>query len=312
MTKNYAPVFVNAFARGGSSIIWNLLQSHPDLVSPLEETHQLIIGNADDGSNRWKALVHLRHAAQGGGLPRPAVIDGHVFANFGLLDPGNYSRRRLPMSVRRELDDALFAGKGRNLTDQHFRWRTPDEVYTAESLATARLVSKNLEGIVWLSDELQDMYPDATFVALVRNGLAMCESQLRRGAYRSAHKFGVAYRLVIREMLAQAKRLKGYRIVRFEDLVVAPEVVLQDLYRHVGVDGSGMTHVRLKNKPHYRADGGYGRALDAGTHAWMEVTALSSFFNGEINAEQERRLSPEDRKAFLEAAEEEMCELGYL
>lgn len=308
-----APIFINAFSRGGSSIVWNMLQSHPDVVSPLEETHQLFIGNSDDGTGRHrrKALVHLRHALAGGGVPRPAIIDGHIFANLGLLDPGNFSPRRLPRAVRIEVDDALATARARNLTDPDFRWRTAAEAYVPETLAPTRLVSKNIDGMLWLSPDLSEMYPDATFVGLVRNGLAVCESHLRRKSYPSAHKFGVVYRLLVREMLSQARRIERYRIFRFEDVVRSPVDFMNDLYEHTGLAPGSVQMVRLKNKAHFDASGNYGRASDEGSHVWMDVSQLSTFLNEDVNALQEQRLSAEDRRAFLDAAGEEMAALGY-
>jgi hypothetical protein len=41
---NTAPIFVNAFARGGSMILVNLLLSHPNVCCPSGETHKVFRG----------------------------------------------------------------------------------------------------------------------------------------------------------------------------------------------------------------------------------------------------------------------------
>ncbi|MFW5987138.1 MAG: hypothetical protein ACOCPU_02870 [Methanohalophilus sp.] len=40
--KNHKVIIVNGMQRGGTNIVWNLLQSHPDVVSPIKETGELI------------------------------------------------------------------------------------------------------------------------------------------------------------------------------------------------------------------------------------------------------------------------------
>ena len=42
--KNKAPIFINSFARGGSSILLNIIRSHPDVCYPQGETHQIFRG----------------------------------------------------------------------------------------------------------------------------------------------------------------------------------------------------------------------------------------------------------------------------
>lgn len=311
MPLNIAPIFLNAFSRGGSSLVWNVLQSHPDAASPLEETHQLFIGNADDGSNSRKSLVHLQHALRGGGLPRPRIVDGHILPNFGLLDPANYSHRRIPGALRSRLDESLFLAKQRNLHHPQFRFRTPSLEYSEHTLAETRLVAKNINGIVFLGDEFAAMYPDATFVGLVRNGLALCESRMRRRTFRSAHKFGTAFRLLVDELEAQADRLPHYRIFRFEDLLHDPGQFLADLYGHVGLDPNAVTHVRLKNKPHYVPGGEYGTVAGRADHYWVPVDDLPSYLNRDVDEEQRVRLDPADREEFLRAAASAMQRLQY-
>ena len=48
------------------------------------------------------------------------------------------------------------------------------------------MLSKNGTGTVFATDLLAKMYPDATFIALIRNGLAICEGFTRRGEYSAA------------------------------------------------------------------------------------------------------------------------------
>ena len=39
--KNDTAIFLTGFARGGTNIAWNLVQSHPDVTTPIDEIGQL-------------------------------------------------------------------------------------------------------------------------------------------------------------------------------------------------------------------------------------------------------------------------------
>ena len=84
-------------------------------------------------------------------------------------------------------------------------------------IARRRLLCKNVNGVVFTTPLFQKMYPDATFIALVRNGLALCEGFVRRGW--NARDFGILYDRVCRRMLEDARSVSNYNIVRFEDLL---------------------------------------------------------------------------------------------
>ena len=59
-------------------------------------------------------------------------------------------------------------------------FKTQDIKYTKSEIEMSRLVIKNNNGLVYCTELFFDMYPDATFIALIRNPIALYESHKRR------------------------------------------------------------------------------------------------------------------------------------
>ena len=307
--RNVRPIFLNAFSRGGSSLVWNVLQSHPALASPGLETHECFIGTSKTNKLMRNLAFDLRF-----GPPRmaPRLIDGFMIPNNGLFNPSNMSRRRLSPACRTMVDEALFDAKLATLRHVGYRYRTEDEVYDEAELRETRLVLKNINGIVWLSGEFASMYPDATFIGLVRDGISLCESRMRRRTFPSARKFGLVYRLTIEEMLRQAEEIPNYHIVRFEDFLGDPRGFIDRLFELVGEDASELEKIRLKAKAHYRGDEGYGTQHKAGDLYWMDLSEIRSFVNPDIDTAQRTEIGAAERDAFLDLAGPAMVRLGYV
>lgn len=305
------PIFVAAFSRGGSSLVWNLLQSHESIVSPMAETHQLFIGNADDGSNRKRFAIHARHMLRGAGWPHPQHRYGALFANFGLFDPGNYAPRVIPPSMRPDVRERISAAVAETLRDPWHRFKSPDSVYASEELAGARLVGKNINGINCLNPSLAEMYPGAVFVGLMRSGLALCESRVRRGTAGSVDRFAAVYATLATLMVDQARTLPNFRLFRFEDLLANPEKFCAALFGHVGI-ADPPEWIRLKNKGHYRRDGAYGPASGSESpYWWFPRAELTEHLSSAVDDAQVRRLSLANRSAFERVAGEVMAALDY-
>ena len=183
--RNRAPVIVNAFARGGSNILRNLLQSHPALCVPAGETQDVFKGSPTaDGPLTRRA--------------RKLLLDGPVRLATGqdFFNPRNLMPRPLPPRYILELiDRALYRAKRRARYARTNRYRSPGVCYTMAEIENSRLLLKNNDGLVLATKVFRTMYPEANFVALIRDGPALCEGRLRRGW--TAANFGAAYRQIV-------------------------------------------------------------------------------------------------------------------
>src|SRR5688500_3343803 len=162
---NRAPIFVIGFPRGGTTLLMNILGSHPDVAAINRETHQVFYGRQDDGVAKW-----LRRVVY---LPVMAGARQHVF-RLSLLE----DRRALPRPLRQYTGGIRYVNKP---TDSGNRRLNNGSTRPYRELASARLLAKNMTGLAFATPMLRQMYPDATFIALVRDGLAICEGWTRRG-----------------------------------------------------------------------------------------------------------------------------------
>jgi hypothetical protein len=296
---NRAPIFVGGFARGGTTIVMNLVASHPR-VCTVGETHQVFKGrNITD--TPWQILHRvLRYDA-------PVILA----TRQNLFSP-RLMRPRKPISPRvaRFIDRILYDEKLVSRHDQYNRFKSPGLEYTLAEIATARLLCKNLDGAIYLNDLFRSMYSDAVFVYLVRNGLAICEGRMRRG--RTADECGRLYRQLAERMLADVQRLPNVFLVRFEDILQDPYAATLGLYGRLGLQPDEVTHVRVQLRGKLDGQGRHG--VEGGTEwevVWHRLDELADCLDPEINARQIRRLSAADREAFLREAGDVMDQFGY-
>jgi hypothetical protein len=298
---NRAPVFVNGFARGGTNIVTNLLQSHPDLCVAAGETQDVFRGRALTDP-AWR--VRWNRAAYG--LPLRVALRTDIFNPYRRDEPP-----MPPPPLRRFIDGVLYVEKLLARHPWHNRDRDEGVRYTLDEIRRARLLSKNLDANLWLTPMFARMYPDATFFGLVRNGLALCEGNMRRDF--TARGYGAWYRRLAGRLLDDADRLPGYHLLRFEEVLADPLGLTLRCYRLAGLDPSRLGKIRLQVKATTGADG--VRRLRAGFGdrevVWCAPAELRAQLVGEIDEHQIRRLSPSDAREFLAEAGPVMARLGY-
>ncbi len=290
--KNRAPIVVNAFAHGGSNILRNLLQSHPELCVAGGETQDAFKGSpVFDGplTRRAKRLLF--------------DVPVRLATGQDIFNPRDLTPRPLPMrAVLSFIDSGLFRAKRRARDARTNLYRLPDARYTTAEIENSRLLLKNTDGLVLTTEIFHAMYPDITFVALLRDGLALCEGKVRQRW--SAAEFGAAYRQIVSQMLEDSARYERYAIVRFEDLVARPIEVVRRLYRFAGLATGEAVHYRLQAK-HVTMPSGE-RVLRGGIRArelfWCTADEVQAHLLADVDDSQKRKLCASDRRAFLAAA----------
>ena len=300
MRRNQRPIFIVAFTRGGSNILLNLLRSHPDVVAARGELQQVFRGKEGDPRATVLrkrldylpiALAERRHVMK--------VSDWSERAPFGAF-------------AAARLDAVLWGDRFRDRPDRHALEKREGVPYTRDEIGAARLVIKNVDGLIFLSRALAGIFPDATFVALVRNGYAVCEGHARRGA--SLENAAEHYRLGVGRMLEDAERLPRYRIVRYEDLIDPGAGALETLLEHCELDPARLTRVRLETKRVVGADGGHravGAADGAKRGLWFDVGEHFEHFVPEANARQIARLDAGQRETVRACCGTVLERFGY-
>ena len=289
---NRRPIFIDALAGAGSNLLWNIVQSHTAVCSPVWETHELF----------QRGLPGRLH----GGLLTLLGARPGFMCRFDASP-----RAHLPRAAAAHLDLCLYRGKLRTLCHEDNIFHGPGQRYTPGQVQAARLAAKNLDGLVMAAPALARVYPDACFVGVLRNGLALCESALRRGTAASAQAFARRYVTLTRRMLTSSRTLPRYALVRFEDLLARPRRFVARVYRAAELNLARDQPMRLKAREHYTAPGVRGSPGPAGQKVWMNLNALPRFLQPGVDALQTAQLSPARRRAFLAVAGDLMDELGY-
>ena len=294
---NKAPIFVIGFQRGGTNILTNLIASHPDVCALSRETHHVFYGKHSRPLEKW--ADRLRY------LPILVAARGHVFRPTSLSE-----RNGLPRLVMRYADWLLYRSR---LAADGDRAHERSNGAGALDGPAPRLLGKNVNGLALATPVLAEMYPDATFVALVRNGLALCESYVRRGWTAAA--FGRIYERVCQRMLQDAATRANYHLVRFEEMLANPSSMIEKVYGYASLDMRLVAKFRLQAKQSMDQQGRrtytFGGERDRETR-WFDLSHIESCFRKDVDENQIARLGAQDRQDFLRHAQPSVEALGYL
>ena len=255
---NKKPIFINGFQRGGTNILMNLFASHPDVCMLGGETQVVFYGRSHEHFKKW--------------IPRLMTIPIFLFTRQHTFWPFRYfERNQIPSFLWSYIDFLLYMSK---MFASRNKVRNSEERNTIIDIHHSRLLSKNVNGVVLATPLFSKMYPDAQFIGLVRNGLAICESFVRRG--KSPEKIGYLYKVVCQQMLDDAKRIKNYNIIYFEDLIASPEKVIRDVYEFSELQIEQTQEFRLQAKKVMDHKGKwdyiFGGEQDRETHWFMLET----------------------------------------
>ena len=295
------PIFVCGFSRGGTTILMNLIASHPE-VCTVGETHQLF-----KGSNILDSPLQIASKALFRDLP-VILSTGQDF-----LSPRNIAQRPRLGAGTRELIRRVFERSKADSGHAHLnRYKSPTEVYQQTEIDSARMLAKNLDGAVLLTDMLREIYPNCYFVGMTRNGLAVCEGHTRRG--RRAEDVGDLYARIAGKMLADANSLERYQLLRYEDLMADPVQQLRKILRGLDLDPLAVDQVRLQERKVITASGHHRLRNEATTEwdvHWLPLEALPERLDAQVNDRQIARLNEADRLAFAKRTRGVMAVLDY-
>jgi hypothetical protein len=291
---NKKPIFIVGLSRGGSSILLNILRSHPDVCSPRGETQEVMYGKSNEPLLTRVAKV-TRY------IPIMLRQREHLFS------PHSYHERRplSPFSIS-SIDHILFNEKSLATGDTQNRYKAEDVEYTAGEIQEARLLSKNIDGLVFTTPLFADMYPGATFFGLVRNGLAVCEGHIRRGS--TASEYGKLYARVCGQLLSDSRRLDNFHLFRYEELTQDTLKTSERIFELADLDSGCVPKFRLVvgNEGDRGRTG--GSAVDL---RWFSPQEFAETITPGVDEEQIQKLSSRSRDEFLQEAGDILNSLGY-
>lgn len=285
--RNKAPIFINGFQRGGTNLLFNLIGSHPQVVLLNSETHEVFYGRNYEPVKKW-----LHRALY---LPILIGTRQHTFWPYRL-----YERRPLSKFLMRYADMLLYTN------------REKEGEMPVKGGQDPHLLCKNVNAVALTSHILAEMYPQAAFIGLVRNGLALCEGFMRRGW--PPEKFGAFYTTICERMIRDAEQMPHYHLVTFEEMIADPLSFIRKVYVLLGLDANLVTRLRLQSRRSMNKTGKHEYTFgsrDRQVH-WFAIDEVEQQIRKDVNENQIARLSEADKEAFLSEARDTMQKLGYL
>jgi hypothetical protein len=287
------PIFLNCFSRGGSNIFWNFFLSHPGVCSPIRETLQ-IFGTG------------IRHASLEGYITALLSRQRRIFDQWNLN-----VRKHISTRTQGYIDRTFYRWVQKTSSDSEMKYKSENIPYTQAEVETCRMAAKNNNGLVFLTEILGDMYPEAVFFDLVRHPFALFDGHKRHKILREPDEFVRFYNSVGGKMIRDAENHSNCHLVRFEDLLEGPTGFIQELYRSAGLDFDPARKIRLKAKPYLHADGSRRSDLESGRHFWIDLDHLEQFLESDINRFQAKRLTEREKEIIRAGAGSLMEKLGY-
>jgi len=172
---NKNPIFILGFQRGGTGILQNILLSHPNICKTRGELHELFHGRRKT-KNKIKWLSFTTAIQITKYLPIMFIEMSDIFSITKF-----HKRKPLKKISKKIIDRVLYFEKMKAIHTNENLYKHEYIKYTNKEISSSRLLVKNLNGLIFLTENLYDLYPDAFFIGFVRNGFAVCEGHKRRG-----------------------------------------------------------------------------------------------------------------------------------
>ena len=287
MSEHPRIIVLNGLRRSGTSIVWNILESHPSVCSPLGETGEII----------YRELLKWLPA-----LPTKLIV------RTALTWSG------APLTLARRFDGAikkaLWAGKLANIKDPDNRFKYEGVPYSPEEIASAVLCLKSVNLDTFLVGYFARHYDDVRFIGLIRNGYAILDGAMRHGD--TAEKAGRDYLRVGQRMIRDAREQSKYLLLKFEDVLEDPFAAAARLYEFTGLEPVELQKLRLKSKRVLSRDGRHEvRFGDEDRKYWFDREQIWSILDKGINRTQLDRLSAKDVRTFERHASPVLEHFGY-
>jgi hypothetical protein len=272
-------VLIVGYSKGGTNILWNILQSHPKITAPANETGPILSYNR-----------HLKF--------------GRLYARLKKLKlADNFVARRL-------VDFQLYNYKLRTIRRDENRYKSEFEIYSKNEVKKSTLCLKSVDDDIFLTEDLLRIYPEMHIICLTRNGYALLNGHKRRG--NSIHNVANLYCRVGEKMKEVSERHHNVTFVKFEDILEDPFKVSETLYTFMSLEPTSLKKLRFKSKKILGRNSNH--IIKFGKEAqkyWIDKTELPQVIDASINDRQIAELSESDISKFNRIAACQLRDFGY-
>lgn len=276
--RNNKVIVISGFSRGGTNLLWNILQSHPQICSVRYETGTIFRKRRHNFSR---------------------VIS--FFEKTGFIKKPFFQKI---------LDYQFYRYKVSNFKHPDNKYKYENVNYTKEEVSNSALCFKSTNMDITYTDILHQMYPNLYFIALTRNGYAVAEGHRRRGT--SVDKFAGLYSDVAKQIKQYSESLEHFKLVHFEDIIEDPFGISKELFDFLDCKPKELKKLRLKSKKVTNIAGehvtNFGKE---GEKYWFDHQSIGNILKPSVNRNQIKKLSPEVISNFNNKVDGTMQYFGY-
>lgn len=293
------PIFILGLQRGGTNQPMNILRSHPSTYWPQGEFHEPF---------RPRSLKRERMAA---------VLKLARYAPIWLA-AGDVLNLDAPLRKTRPLRGfagrALRAGLASSCRSNvglvsTYKATLRERGFYPDDTAPDRMVVKVMNYNVGLVPDLLELYPDARFVGIIRDGRGVCEGQMARSAQVQQ---ATALYTQFGEWLAEYEAAGlPIRTWRFEDMLADPWATGLEMYDFCGLDPSLTLGVRLQDKHRIMSETDRITGIAKYDHYYL-FSEMSRHMRADANASSFARLTPAAREEIESRCGGVLRRFGYL
>ncbi len=293
------PIFVLGIQRGGTNQILNILRSHPATFWPQGEFHEVFRprGLRREGAARvlakWARYAPIR-------LRLGDVLDPDRRPGEGARLAGAAGR-----AVAAGLAGSARANRG---GVEAYKAALRARGFLDAGPAPDRMLVKVMNYNLAFARDLAALWPQARFVGVIRDGRAVCEGHLARGAQAGAA--AEVYAFVGETLMALEAEGLPVRTWRFEDLLADAAGVAGEIYDFCGLERGAVRGVCLQDKERIAAAGG-GTGGNRKVDRFYGMDEIGRHMRRDANAGALARLPPEARAAVEARAGAVLRRFGY-
>lgn len=272
--KNKHVILLSGFRRGGTNILWNILQSHPKVCSPILETGQVF-----NKSLKLRFVTRMRKW---------------------------FSDEKIASLI----DSELFKFKLKTLSHDDNRFKHPEQIYTEEEIKQSWLCLKSVDEDIELTDQLLKAYPGLQLILLTRNGYALAESFKRRG--KEFDETALHYKYIASAFKKYSNKVEKSKLIKFEDVVQDPFSVSKELFEFLNLDPSELEYLRFKSKKTVDKEGKHNVSFGRENKKyWTSKDTVNDFIVQDVNQNQLKGINEKQMEIFNNIAAEILRDFGY-
>lgn len=288
-------VTIAGMSRGGTNLLWNIVQSHPEVIDTYYETNE-IFGGKTSISLVEKFIVELSALIRYPNHWSSKIAKNrlHRFAKYS-FDNDVFNRQKYPQVL-------YEASEFERLT-------ICTKLVSAWEVNAMRKILKRNDALKYIP-LLDAAFDNLKMIFLVRNGLAVAEGWGRRGADIDTAAFWYRKYVLYYENYAKSNPGKAL-IFKFEDLLSDPFGSASKIFEFIGMPVNDLPQLRIAIKPTLRSNKDLKNVTEK-DKVWVDRANFSKVVDSGINDLQIENFSKTKKNRFIEINSDILNRYGYI